>query len=57
MFDKVGVSNRVELVLYAVSSAKGVQIDGAKEHQKDIVVSDDSAVRKLSASVGRRRAI
>ena len=47
MFDKAGVSNRVELVLYAVSSAKDVRIDRAKEHQEDIEVSDDSTVQKL----------
>jgi DNA-binding NarL/FixJ family response regulator len=41
MFDKVGVSNRVELVLYAASSAKEAQFDGEKEHHKDLEVSPD----------------
>jgi DNA-binding NarL/FixJ family response regulator len=50
MFDKVGVSNRVELVLYAVSNAKGILVDSAEEQQKHIGVSGDSPSSKPSAA-------
>jgi DNA-binding NarL/FixJ family response regulator len=56
IFDKLGVSNRVELVLYATSGAKAVQvvpIDGAKGQTKDSQVSNGSPL-SMSAAVGKR---
>ncbi len=55
IFDKVGVSNRVELVLYAVSSAKGVQIAGAED--EDSEASDGSPAPKLSVSPGAVKSV
>jgi len=47
MFDKAGVPNRVELVLYAVNSVQSVQV---AEHQKDTLVSEDSSAGELSTA-------
>lgn len=53
MFDKLGVSNRVELVLWAVSGAKVLQIDTAEGQIKDSQVSNGSPL-SMSAVVGKQ---
>jgi DNA-binding NarL/FixJ family response regulator len=48
IFDKLGVSSRVELVLYAVSSTKRMQIEGVQndefenEAPGDVEIDDDA---------------
>jgi DNA-binding NarL/FixJ family response regulator len=43
IFDKLGVSSRVELVLYAISSTKRIQIEGVQNDEPDIDNLDDLA--------------
>jgi len=57
IFDKLGVSSRVELVLYAVSSAKRAQTTGAQsdQNESDLVgrATDSNAVMSNSAKKTR----
>jgi DNA-binding CsgD family transcriptional regulator len=50
IFDKLGVSSRVELVMYAVSSSKGIQtVSVPKNSQEDGQAGDSGVVGKPSA--------
>jgi DNA-binding NarL/FixJ family response regulator len=51
IFDKLGVSSRVELVLYAVSSTKRMQIQGDQNDEADTETLDDSPDNILPMSV------
>jgi DNA-binding NarL/FixJ family response regulator len=44
IFDKLGVSSRVELVLYAVSSTKRMQIEGVQNDEPDTKALGDAAL-------------
>ena len=50
IFDKLGVSSRVELVLYAVSSTNGMQTGGVRNSKKEnrLAFDAESAVRLLA---------
>jgi len=52
IFDKLGVSSRVELVLYAVSSTKRVQVAATEADGKSSVPSGHSGGPRLSGSTG-----
>ena len=39
IFDKVGVSNRVELVLYALSSSRRVEVSTSSDHAPKLVAA------------------
>lgn len=44
IFDKLGVSSRVELVLYAVSSTKRMQIAGAQTDMREVESTNDAEI-------------
>ena len=53
IFDKLGVSSRVELVLYAVSSTKRVQIAGVESEKQDSEpAGDEELAGKLLTDAG-----